>query len=122
MKIVDHGVTIPITTLRDLRTHAADFNPFANLELTRAALPPSPADFTDINKYMAVMYAREIIPDWGMQAFYQWLNENTNRNARRWLNRHGQWLPTFEDAPEVGVEVEDLYERYRDSVSKQIAR
>jgi len=119
IKISDRGKATPITTLRDLRAHVAEFNPFANLQLSRSVLPPTPSDFTDINQYMAVMYAREVVPVWGMHAFYQWLNEHTNRNARRWLNKYGHWLPKSES--DDGVAAENLYERFRESVSKQIA-
>jgi hypothetical protein len=121
IKIMGTKETVRVSTVGELRRHAPEFNPFCNLELSQAALPPQPNDFTDINQYMAVMWAREVIPEWGMHAFFQWLNFHTGRNARRWLNRHGPWLPDSVSETASGISSGELYERYRDSVSKQLA-
>jgi len=107
---------ISIRTVGDLMKHGRDFNPYSNLELLPRARALQPAYFGDINQYMAVMFARERLEDWGLQPFFQWLNVETNRNARRWLNKYGQWLS---DSP--GVTVAEIYERYRNSISKQLA-
>jgi len=109
-----------VGTLGELRRYAPEFNPFSNLELSQAALPPQPGDFSDINQYMAVMWARVVIPEWGMHAFRQFLNQYTNRNANRWFKRHGNWLPDS-SVSAASITSGELYECYRDSVSKQLA-
>jgi hypothetical protein len=108
-----------VSTLGELLTYAPEFNPFINLELNQSALPPQPIDFSDVNQYMAVMWSRSVIPLWGMHGFRQWLNQHTNGNASRWLKRYGHWLCDA-DSETSGISSADLYERYRDSVSKQL--
>src|SRR6266496_83050 len=112
--------TAHVSTLGELRKYAPEFNPFGNLELSQAALPPQPSDFSDINQYMAVIWARAIMPEWGMHAFRQWLNQHTNRNANRWFKRYGHWLSDGSGNSD-SINSSDLYERYRESVSKQLA-
>jgi len=113
--------TAHVSTLGELRRYAPEFNPFGNLELSRAALPPQPNDFSDLNQYMSVMWARSVIPEWGLHAFRQWLNLHTNRNANRWLKRYGNWLSDADPEISDSISSSDLYERYRESVSKQLA-
>lgn len=112
------GGKIPesLRTVGELRRNACEFDPFSKLELTRAGTEPQPADFNRVNDYLAVMQARELLKHWGKHAFFQWLNEYTNRNARRWWNKFGLYL-----TDSSGITSAELYERYRDSVSKQIA-
>jgi hypothetical protein len=104
-----------ITTMGDLRLHAADFDPFSKLLLAQGKHAPQPSNFHDVNQYLAVLHARELVSEMGMHAFYQWLNVQTNRNAWRWWNKYGEWVC---DSP--GITVPEIRERYRDSVSRQL--
>ncbi len=103
-----------IRTIGQLRRHGTDFNPFSNLTLSQAIREPQPSDFRDRMQYMGVMYARELIQQMGQHAFYQWMN--TKHNAKRWWDKYGLWL-----GDSVGVTAPELYARFYDSLSTQLA-
>jgi hypothetical protein len=105
-----------VKTVGDLRTHAKEFDPFTKLLLIEGRRAPQPSDFSQVNQYLAVMQARHLITQMGMHAFYQWVGVHTNGNAWRWWSNYGQWVC---DSP--GITAPELYERYRKSVSQQLA-
>jgi hypothetical protein len=120
IKIAQAGGVDHVNTLGELRSYAPEFNPFLNLELNRESAPPQPGDFNDLNQYMAVMWARSVIPEWGMHAFRQFVNQHTNRNASRWMKKRGHWLVDSKELG-AGISANDLYELYRESVTRQIS-
>jgi hypothetical protein len=105
-----------LCTVGRLRNGAAEFDPFFRLELDQAGRDPKPEDFSNFNQYLAVLGARQLISHVGRHPFRQLVNVHTNGNASRWWKNYGYWLV---DSP--GMTGAELYEQYRDSVSKQLA-
>lgn len=115
------GIEQEVRTVADLWRYARVFDPFSNLILSPAVLEPQPCDFHDINDYLATMQARELLGTWGKHAFYQFLNQHTGRNASRWWKKYGAWLDVRDDTDSEAVTSPELYERFRDSMTAQLA-
>jgi hypothetical protein len=110
-----------VRTVADLWLCAREFDPFSNLILSSAVLEPQPNDFHNINDFLAILQARELLEAWGKHAFYQFLNLHTNRNAARWWKKYGTWIDVHEGALSNAITSAELYERFHDSITTQLA-
>jgi len=100
---------------------AIEFNPFERLDFSSFAGQTQ----VDMDGYSAVEFAA------GLQ-FKQWLQEgwtyqqlyaywNRNRNAKAIAEKFAPFVAAANPAREATISSADLYERYRDSVSRQLA-
>jgi len=107
-----------IRTLRLLREHALDFNPFARMIFADAGKPePNPADYSP-RDYMAGMHFRGLIRRDGYAAAVRWLSQYANGNLKRLLASLADFIPCSDG---VGVSAPELVERYRDALARQFA-
>ena len=111
------GGRIPreIRNLRELHSGALDFDPFANLEFIGASHEQNPSDFPRFNDYLVAIAARQLVQEMGNHSFRQLVNLHTG-NGSRWFKRHGDSLYSG-----LGITKAEFSERYRDSLSKQLA-
>jgi hypothetical protein len=115
------GASVPraINTLDRLQKNAADFNPFERIRLSTDGKPlPSLYDYDKIT-YLAGLKAREWIESNGYDWFFKWCNQDGNRNGHRVLARLRDFIPM--DEGDEMISAVELYERYRQSVSRQLA-
>ena len=94
-----------------------DFNPFNPLEFTAAGKPgPSEHEYK-IDTWMAGMYLRDRIECEGFAATRTWLNRATNGHGARTLKTYQNF--SFSDGESLTSG--QLFEIYRDSLTKQLA-
>ena len=107
---------VKLATFGALR-RAAEVNPFEPLILTAAgAVEPNPRDH-DLTRYLAGMQLRSMVQRQGIHRVKQWINKHSTRNGSRYLETYAQFLPAVGE----GITSERLLERYRESVSRQLA-
>lgn len=114
----------PMRTVGEMRRNVRDFNPFSRMKLVSGQLiPPGLFDRDCDGRY------RFSVPEWGfyMYVHQNWKSEgasqmrqmlNRDRNGKKYLARLREFVPESE---EPGIAALELYERYRDSVSRQLA-
>lgn len=113
-----------LTSIAGVINDARDFNPFARIQIVSGARrDPGLYDRMEsgkyrytVTQYFGGMYLREHWNDFGAGGFAVVLNRD--RNRRRLLEYFGDFLP-FDDRPSITAA--DLYERYRSSISRQLA-
>jgi hypothetical protein len=54
-------------------------------------------------------------------AAQMWSMLNRDRNGRRYLEKMRKFVPVVEESDSAGVSESELYERYRSSISRQLA-
>jgi hypothetical protein len=117
----------PLQTVSDMRKNVLDFNPFARMKILGGhVIPPSLYDrdpgenyrFT-VSQWFFYMGVRASWAINGAQSTRNMLNRD--RNGAKYLERMREFLPASEldDCP--GISESDLYERYRNSISRQLA-
>jgi hypothetical protein len=105
-----------IATFARLRT-AADFDPFERLIFLDGGKPkPNPDDYK-LDIYAKGMFIRRLIEDEGIHRAKQFLNRHSKRNASRMLRQYKEFLP--DDATRITHK--ELLEKYRQSVTTQLA-
>ena len=118
-------VPAKLNTLAAVVRNVRDFNPFARVHLTAGTRkqPPGLYDRNDDGSYqhsvmqwMAGMWLREHYKDFGSQGIAGMLNRD--RNGKRLLDSLGAFIPADD---ERGVTSAELYERFRETVSRQLA-
>jgi hypothetical protein len=96
---------------------AADFDPFEKLVFLNGGKPePNPDDY-DFDTYAKGMLIRALIQQEGIHRAKQKLNRLSTRNANRLLHNYKEFLP--DDSARVTQK--DLVEKYRQSVTVQLA-
>lgn len=112
-------VPAEIATVGRLFKNALEFNPFSHLEFTSADPDPvfDSKDFSPI-EMLAGFHMRQLLASGDMtyQQLYAFLN--LKRNAKRYIRKFEAFLTTERTGAVTSAE---LYERYRDTVSRQLA-
>jgi hypothetical protein len=114
----------------ELQKNVLDFNPFEHMKLVQGnVIPPTVFDKVTqpwgeaayrfrVLEYLAYMYVRE---NWKtLGAAQMWSILNRDHEGKRYLEKMKDFLPPQEDAS-PGISAPELYERYRDSISRQLA-
>jgi hypothetical protein len=117
-------------TLGEMRKNVLDFNPFEHMKLVQGdVIPPGLGDKVSLpwggEKYrfrvlewMSYMYVRE---NWKkLGAAQMWSMLNRDRHGRLYLRKMAEFLPLPDDAS-PGISEPQLYDCYRDSISRQLA-
>jgi hypothetical protein len=115
------GSSVPraINTLDRLQRNAPEFNPFDKVRIHETELPlPNVYEFDKIT-YLAGLQARRWVQEHGYDWFFRWCNLDGNGNGHRVLKRLDAFINVTEEGQVLNSEA--LYERYRDSVEKQLA-
>lgn len=116
-------------TMGEMRKNVLDFNPFERMTLVKGrVIPPGLFDKDPDGKHY-----RFPVPTWG---FYQWVYDNwdtygaarmrqmlnRDRNGKLYIRKltEAGFLP-YQDDGLPGISESELFERYRDSVSWQLA-
>jgi hypothetical protein len=116
----------PLQTIGDMRNNVLEFNPFARMKILMGArVPPGLFDRDAsgcyrfaVTDWCFYMYVRENLKALGAPQMWSMLNRD--RNGSRYFTKMRDFLPAeAEDSP--GVSETELYERYRSSISRQLA-
>lgn len=105
-----------VSTIARLRA-AADFNPFDKLVPIGVGHPEPNPDQYDFAEYAQGYYLRHLIEQFGAHRTRQIVNDRSKRNASRIFEKFSEFLPCDGSL----VSPASLYERYRESVSHQLA-
>jgi hypothetical protein len=114
-----------LQTIDQVQKNVLEFNPFARMKVVAGnSKPPGRDDRNADGSYRyspkdwaAGMWLREHWKSWGapqMRSFW-----NRDRNGKRYLEQMCEFLPTDDDVP--GISEMRLYERYRGSITRQLA-
>lgn len=123
-----YGGRVPGTlhNFGELKKNVLDFNPFDRMKLlTGKVVPPSLFDCDERKRYrfrvqtwMAFMWVRE---NWDtLGAAQMWSYLNRDRHGRLYLKQMREFLPVVDD-DSPGITESELYDRYRTSMSRQLA-
>lgn len=94
-----------------------EFDPFTNLIYVGVGKPePNPNDY-ELTEFLAGMQVRTMVERDGIHRFLQFANKHSKRNGARIVKRYQDFLP--QDG--CFISPRGLQERYRASVSKQLA-
>jgi hypothetical protein len=113
-----------LQTMGEMKSNVLEFNPFARMRiLTGNVVPPGLFDTTPSGNYRfsvrdwcAFMYIRENLKT--LSAAQVWSMVNRDRQGARLFREMREFLPADDCA---GVSETELYERYRSSISRQLA-
>jgi hypothetical protein len=114
-----------LRTIAEMKDRVADFNPFARLKVINGgSIPPGLFDRVassggyrfGVKEWMAAMFVHQNWNLIGGSEMRRMLNRD--RNGNRYLGEMQEFIPV-ENVP--GVTSNELYERYRESVSRQLA-
>lgn len=98
--------------------NAPDFNPFGKLKF-RAAGAVVPNQGTDDNTtYWAGLYLRQMFLEAGQHNFHRYMSGKCGDNLIRTMKRFARYLPAIAAG---GVTAANLYDFYRNSVTRQLA-
>jgi hypothetical protein len=101
---------------RKLRS-AADFDPFENVVYVGVGKPEPNPDNYELSQYLTGMQIRTMVERDGIHRFLQFANKHSKRNGSRLLKDYADFLPS----DGCFISPKGLSERFRDSVSKQLA-
>jgi hypothetical protein len=104
-----------IGTIGKLR-RLPEFNPYSRLELLPGNGPEPVIEDYDIIEYFAGIGLRAFVDEIGLQQLRSLLNDRSRGNASRILRKYGAFLPR-----EAGIDANQLFRRYQESVSRQLA-
>lgn len=105
-------------TVRLLRQHAVDFNPFQRLRLSAGNGRLPTVETVGYRLWLEGMGLRRMVETQGMHRTRRWLNRNAQRNAARILEQIADFLPR---AANSAISEDGLFETYRQSVGRQLA-
>jgi hypothetical protein len=115
-----------LQTVSEMRKNVLEFNPFARMRIvTGNTVPPGLYDRDSSDSY------RFSVPEYG---FYMWVRENwkvlgagqmwsmlnRDRHGRLYLNKMREFFPA-EESDSPGLSESELYERFRNSIARQLA-
>lgn len=113
-----------LDTVVALKKRLADYNPYQEFEIVAGGQPEPARENYSVTTYMAGMYLRDRIQREGIQQTRAWLNSHRKvgskgpgRNAQKLLGTYADFIPVANDA----ISTHELYERYRNSLLKQLA-
>lgn len=115
-----------LQTLGEMRKNVLEFNPFARMKIVSANVIPPDAFARDasgayrygVKDWMAAMFVHH---NWKtLGAAQMWSIVNRDRHGRRYLAQMKEFLPVEEDGS-LGISESELYDRYRHSISRQLA-
>lgn len=112
------GGRIPaqLATFGHLRS-SPSFNPFEKLDVVGRAPELSIDDRAGgATEILAGIGLCQIVQEWGIHRARSFVNKHSGGHASRIFRDYSQFLPA-----EVGITAEDLYCRYKESVSRQLA-
>ena len=115
-----------LETMSEMKKNVRDFNPFLRLKMvTGNAAPPSLYDTLSnglyryrVQTWFALMGMRQMFKVCGAQQTHNMLNRDRHGAQLLRQMREGGFLP-MDDEP--GITAPELFERYRQSVSRQLA-
>jgi hypothetical protein len=119
-----------LDSIAALKRRALDYNPFHEFEIFEGGEAEPSRENYSLLTYMAGMYLRERIQREGIQQTRSWINSHKRmgaktpgRNAKKLLGKtFADFVPPCSGIDGEGLSsVVELYERYRNSVSKQMA-
>lgn len=117
-----------LETLGALKERLLDYNPYREIEIVKPGLLEPAREDYPLEDWMAGMYLRDRIQREGHQQTRGWLNSHLRtgtkapgRHASRLLEKFSDFLPSSEGSTEGFSSSDELYERYRESLSKQFA-
>jgi hypothetical protein len=123
------GGRVPETmkTFAQVRQNVLEFNPFERIKIVSGRLnPPGLYDRDSEGRYLYSVpewffgtCLRQNWDEWGASQMRQMLNRD--RNGKKYLARLRPFFPVSTDNPCEGIAELELFERYRDSVSRQLA-
>jgi hypothetical protein len=114
-KDVDSG---SLRTMRKLRAHVRDFNPFSRLVFVDAGtVEPVPSDYP-LQRYLAGQQLRYLIQRDGYFATVRWITRHSKGNTKRLLESLADFIPC---SASESVTAPALFERYRDAIARQLA-
>jgi hypothetical protein len=113
-----------LQTVGEMRKNVLEFNPFARMKLvTGQVVPPGVFDRDAsgayrfrVTEWMAYMYQNWKV----LSAAQMWSILNRDRHGRLYLEKMHEFLPIEQDGS-PGISESALYDRYRNSVSRQLA-
>jgi hypothetical protein len=113
-------VPVELDRMWKLQKRLPEFNPFEEVRVLGAALDLSLCDLSDLSyaDEAKAWYTRFLIERDGYQTAYRYVNFRSGRNGLRLLERLRERVGPV-DGP--GVSAEQLYEKFRESVSAQLA-
>lgn len=115
-----------LITMGEMRKNVLDFNPFERMKLVNGSvIPPGVFDRDASGAYrfavkdwLAYMFVHQ---NWKMlSAAQMWSILNRDRHGREYLSKMKEFLP-IEDDGSLGISETELYDRYRGSISRQLA-
>jgi hypothetical protein len=118
-------------TIGEMRKNVLDFNPFEHMKLLQRGnvIPPSLFEKVTrpwgeekyrfrVHEWMAYMW---VLQNWKTVGAQQmWAMLNRDRHGKLYLENMKEFLPPVED-DSPGISAPELYERYRTSISRQLA-
>lgn len=107
-----------LATVQTIQENAAEFNPFDRLKLSSAGRPVPDAGDYRFETYQTGMRMRELAEEKGLQWVRQMVWSRCGSNADRTWKKYADFMPA-EDGD--GITEQTLFEKYQESVSKQLA-
>jgi len=116
-QIAGFRIPVQLATVTDVQRNAAEFNPFASVEI-HATTPRLPNPKTaGLSKWLVGMKLRELRERWGMQRLKKFLNKHSKGNAARICDEYSDF---FTEAGTV-ITADTLYAIYQESVTRQLS-
>lgn len=113
-----------LDTVSSLKERLVEYDPYQDVEILNGGQIEPLRENYSLTKYMAGMYLRDRIQRDGIQQMRAWLNSHRKvgsnspgRNAKKILENYADFIPSIDGE----ISARELYERYRDSLSKQMA-
>ena len=118
-----------LDTVAALKQRLLEYNPYREIEIVPGGQREPVRENYSLLKYMAGMHLRERIQRDGMQQTRAWINSHqrigakaAGHNAKKLLaETFADFVPCDVADEERALSVAELYERYRHSLSKQLA-
>jgi hypothetical protein len=120
-KILDRNQQPLFGSLRDLRVNLAEFNPFGAVSFRSGQSEPALPDGSNYScfDYLAGLEFRRRVLDDGRQRAEAFVRSIANGHGKECLRKLEPFCPS--DADGAGVSKSELYERYRDAITRQLA-
>ena len=117
-QIAGSRVPLQLATVSNVRCNAAEFNPFANVQLHARITPLPKPEECKLSKWLQGMQLRELRMKYGMHRTRKFINQYSKGNAARVCE---EFAPFFVVDSEKAITSDRLYGIYRESIRKQLA-